>query len=332
LLDKILVTGGAGFIGSALVRELMRRYPNAEIAVIDKLTYAGKVENLPGNFAVHNPQVYTQYTLHRNDIANFDSMAYIFKVFQPDTIFHLAAESHVDNSIKDPSIFMETNVIGTQTLLEANRQYNKSTNRFIHVSTDEVYGDIAYDSQKSFGVCDLLLPNSPYAASKAASDLIALSYCKTYGMDVVVTRCGNNYGPRQDNSKFIPKVIDAILNTKDFPLYNKGKNERDWLWVYDHVDGLIKAAEFGAIGGIYNFGTGKTTSNIDIIDKLNHISDKNCVAGAMNVEYVEDRLGHDKVYRMNYHQALYDLSWNPSVDLQTGLQKTFSWYMLNGGN
>lgn len=312
---KILVTGGYGFIGSNLVMELNRRYPDAEIHVMDKLTYAANDKNL------------SKINNGKNKINTFiKDICDIIALDNYDYIYHLAAESHVDKSIEGPNIFIRTNVSGTQNLLELARRDCTNLKKFVHVSTDEVYGDIPFDAflDERFTENSPLKPSSPYSASKAASDLIALSYQKTYGLPVVVTRSSNNIGPRQDQSKLIPKIIDCIINNKELTLYNNGINERDWLWVYDHVDGLIKAAEKGTIGETYLFGTGVSTPNITIIRMLEEIIGKECY-----IKHVEDRKGHDAIYRCDYTKAEKELGWRPSTDLETALKKTVSWYMKN---
>jgi dTDP-glucose 4,6-dehydratase len=312
-MNSILVTGGLGFIGSNLVNELERRYPYAKIYIVDKVSYASNVQNIK---STSRSKLLT---------CNISQTHLYEQVLQDvDYVFHCAAESHVDKSIQNPEHFFRNNVLATQNLLEVCLHKAPNLKKFVNVSTDEVYGDIDFGDRMPFTTTSPLDPTSPYAASKAAQDMVAMSYYKTFGMPIVTTRCSNNYGPRQDSTKLIPKVIHCLIKGNPIPLYNGGKNERDWLWVYDHVDGLIKAAEAGIPGEVYNFGTSFTTSNLGIITTLGDIT-KN----TPTFDHVEDRKAHDRVYRVDYRKAMIELGWRPSVDLETGLQKTFSWYNNN---
>lgn len=313
-VKNILITGGAGFIGSNLVhylqRESLRKSDNIKITVLDALTYAGNRANLDG---IPDPKSMTFIHGDVKDRIIVDKI-----VANCDSIFHLAAESHVDRSIKDPAIFLETNVIGTLNVLESAKRHGK---RVVLVSTDEVYGSL----DSGFATENYPLnPSSPYSASKAAADLLALSYVNTFETDVVITRCANNYGPRQYPEKLIPQSIRKILANEKIPIYGNGLNIRDWIHVDDHCFGLSLAMEHGAKGHIYNFGDVDKVTNLEIVKKLVKItnSDENLI------EFVTDRLGHDFRYAIDATKARRDLGWNPSKSLISDLVDVVNWYKL----
>ena len=311
-MRKILVTGGAGFIGSNLVHHLQTNSAmnseKLEITVLDALTYAGNVDNLSG---LPDPQMMKFF---HGDVRDWDLVQRL--VQENDEIFHLAAESHVDRSITNPGIFIETNVQGTLNILEASRKFSK---RVLLVSTDEVYGSLA----TSFADEDYPLnPSSPYSASKASADLLAMSFYKTFDLDVVITRCSNNYGPRQYPEKLIPQSINKILMGKKIPIYGNGQNVRDWIHVEDHCSGLLLAMNKGKPGRIYNFGDVDKLTNIEVITQILSIMS----TSSNLIEYVEDRLGHDYRYAINASRAKNELGWQPKEHLSKSLSKIIDWY------
>lgn len=307
-MSKILVTGGAGFIGSNLVEMLLQRSSpdeNFEIKVLDILTYAGNPDNLPSSPLV---------TLIVGDVRNQELVDEL--VASVDCVYHLAAESHVDRSIESSRIFIDTNVFGTLNILEAVRKHNK---RLVLVSTDEVYGSI----EKGFANENSKLnPSSPYSASKASSDLLAISYHETFGTDVVITRCANNYGPKQYPEKLIPLIISKALVGEKLPIYGDGTNVRDWIHVDDHCDGLILAMNSGKSGEIYNFGDIEHVRNIDLVKKiLSHLEISEDL-----IEFVPDRLGHDFRYAITSEKARLELQWQPTRKLEFNLGETINYY------
>ena len=311
-MRKILITGGAGFIGSNLVhflqnQSLLNSSP-LEITVLDALTYAGDLVNLSG---LPDPQM---MEFVHGDVRDWDLVQKL--VQENDEIFHLAAESHVDRSITNPGIFIETNVQGTLNILEASRKFAR---RVLLVSTDEVYGSLA----TGFADEDYPLnPSSPYSASKASADLLAISFYKTFGLDVVITRCSNNYGPRQFPEKLIPQSIQKILKGEKIPVYGNGQNVRDWIHVEDHCSGLLLAMSKGESGRIYNFGDVDKLANIQIIEMLLETA-----GGSIDlIEFVEDRLGHDFRYAINASRAKNELGWEPKENLSKNLSKIVDWY------
>jgi len=311
-MRKILVTGGAGFIGSNLVHYLQNQSDlnsdQLEITVLDALTYAGNIDNLSGL-----PQPQKMHFVH-GDVRDWGLVQKLIQ--ESDEIFHLAAESHVDRSITNPGIFIETNVQGTLNILEASRKFSK---RVVLVSTDEVYGSLSTD----FADEDYPLnPSSPYSASKASADLLAISFYKTFGLDVIITRCSNNYGPRQFPEKLIPQSIQKILKRERIPVYGNGQNIRDWIHVDDHCAGLALAMNRGKSGRIYNFGDVDKTTNIEIVECLLEILGES----SNLIEYVEDRLGHDFRYAINSSRSKNELDWAPSKDLSTSLANVAAWY------
>ena len=311
-MRKILVTGGAGFIGSNLVHYLQTNSAmnseTLEITVLDALTYAGNIDNLSG---LPDPQM---MKFVHGDVRDWDLVQRL--VQENDEIFHLAAESHVDRSITNPGIFIETNVQGTLNILEASRKFAR---RVLLISTDEVYGSLA----TGFADEDYPLnPSSPYSASKASADLLAISFHKTFDLDVVITRCSNNYGPRQYPEKLIPQSINKILKGEKIPVYGNGLNVRDWIHVEDHCSALWLAMNKGKSGRIYNFGDVDKLTNIQIIELLLEITG----GSDQLIECVEDRLGHDFRYAINTSRAKNELGWEPKENLSNSLSKIVDWY------
>jgi len=311
---KALITGGAGFIGSNFLRSIVfdnHPLPLSEIRVLDKLTYSGSKTNLKGIPS-------ETFEFIEGDIC--DPQIVDSAISGVDIVFHFAAESHVDRSIESSRIFFETNVVGTQTLLQAS--LNKNVARFIHVSTDEVYGSI----QEGSWVEEFpLSPNSPYSASKASSDLVCLAYERTYGMNISITRCSNNYGPNQFPEKVIPLFVTNLIEGKKVPLYGGGGNIRDWLHVSDHCKGLMLVAERGKSGEIYNIGGGEELENI----QLTRIILEAFGLGDDWIEHVPDRRGHDHRYSVDISKAQRELGYKPSIGFKDGIQQTVSWYREN---
>jgi len=310
---RLLVTGGAGFIGSNFIRHKMEADPHTEIINCDLLTYAGNLNNLKGIDSQ------SRYTFIKGDICDRDLVSATLKKNSVDAIVHFAAESHVDRSISDPSAFVRTNVLGTHTLLEAAR--NHCVPRFIHISTDETYGSII---NGSFRETDILTPSSTYSASKAGSDLLALSYYTSYRLPVIVTRCTNNYGPYQYPEKLIPLFITNLIEGKKVPVYGTGKNIRDWIHVQDHCRAVDFLLEHGTPGEIYNIGGGNERTNLEITYKILNLLGKD----PSMVEYVADRPGHDFRYSLDCTK-LRALGWKPQYSFEKGLEETIAWYCQN---
>lgn len=312
---NILVTGAAGFIGANFAEYFVNKHPEYNVIVVDKLTYAGNMENLKN--------VIDKITFVQADICDFDKMKEIFQKYEIDGVIHFAAESHVDNSIKTPFIFTQTNVIGTHTLLETAKQVwgEGSTNKFVHISTDEVYGTLGeegYFTEKS-----PIQPNSPYSASKASSDLIALAYHETFKMNVSVTNCSNNYGPYQHNEKLIPHMIKLALEDKKLPVYGQGLNIRDWLYVEDHCEAIDLVFHNGKAGERYNIGGHNEKRNIEIVKLiLKHLGKSEDL-----ITYVEDRKGHDYRYAIDPTKIKNELGWGPKTKFEDGIIKTIDWYL-----
>ncbi len=309
---NVLVTGGSGFIGSNLVRLLIAERPDWRVVNLDKLTYAGNAESLA------DLEGHPRYRFVRGDIANGELVAEIARAEQIDAVMHLAAESHVDRSILSPAVFIETNVRGTQVLLEAARQLG--VKRFLHVSTDEVYGSLGPTGL--FTEETPLAPSSPYSASKASSDLLALAYAHTFQLPVVVTRCSNNYGPYQFPEKLIPLMIANALRDLPLPVYGDGKNVRDWIHVEDHCRGLLAALEAGRPGQVYNFGASSERRNLEIVrEVLRQVGKPESL-----VQFVKDRPGHDRRYAIDASRARRELGWAPRHRFEEALAATVVWY------
>ena len=316
-MENILVTGAAGFIGSNFVEYVTKKHPEYNIIVLDKLTYAGNMENLKN--------VQAKIKFIKGDICDFELVSKIFDENRINGVIHFAAESHVDNSIKTPFIFTQTNVIGTHTLLEVAKQKwgEGSKNKFVHISTDEVYGTLGeegYFTEKS-----PIKPNSPYSASKASSDLIALAYAETYKMNVTVTNCSNNYGPYQHNEKLIPHMIKLAMNDEKLPVYGTGKNIRDWLYVEDHCEAIDLVYSEGRAKERYNIGGHNEKRNIDIVKLIL----KRLGKSEDLISFVEDRKGHDYRYAIDPTKITNELGWTPKTKFEDGIVKTIDWYLAN---
>jgi len=326
-MKKILITGGAGFIGSHVVRRFVRNYPNYQIFNLDKLTYAGNLENLRD---IENEP---NYTFLKGDICD---AAYIQKIFEEhnfDGVIHLAAESHVDRSITNPMAFVETNVIGTVTLLNAAKHNweGKEDKRFYHVSTDEVYGSL--EDEGFFLETTSYDPKSPYSASKAASDHFVRAYHNTYKLPVVVSNCSNNYGSFHFPEKLIPLVINNIKNNRPLPVYGKGENIRDWLFVEDHARAIDVIFHKGVNGETYNIGGFNEWKNIDLVKLICKVMDEKLGrplgTSEQLITYVKDRAGHDLRYAIDATKLKNELGWEPSLQFEEGLEKTVDWYLAN---
>lgn len=364
---KILITGGAGFIGSAVIRHIIKD-TNDSVVNVDKLTYAGNLENL---LEVSQSE---RYKFEQVDICNFAELERVFAEHQPDAIMHLAAESHVDRSIDSPSAFIETNIVGTYTLLEVARQYwqtmesRKRTNfRFHHISTDEVYGDLPHPTEQTgaeehlFTEKTAYAPSSPYSASKASSDHLVRAWYRTYGFPVLITNCSNNYGPFHFPEKLIPLIILNALEEKPLPVYGKGDQIRDWLYVEDHARALYKVLTEGKVGETYNIGGHNEKQNIEVVktictilDELVPIASRHCdefsdeanksypqnrhceersdvaiSCYADLITYVTDRPGHDRRYAIDASKIQKELGWEPQETFESGIRKTVKWYLNN---
>ncbi|MEW5799928.1 MAG: dTDP-glucose 4,6-dehydratase [Bacteroidota bacterium] len=314
-MKNILVTGGAGFIGSNFVHYMLSKHSSYRIINYDFLTYAGNLENLTS--IENNPR----YVFVKGDICNKEELTNTFREYSVDTVVHFAAESHVDRSILGPAIFVQTNVLGTNVLLDVAREVG--VERFLHVSTDEVYGSLG--STGYFTEETPLHPNSPYSASKASSDLLVLAYQHTFGFPAVVTRCSNNYGPYQFPEKLIPLMIANALNDKQLPVYGDGLNVRDWLYVEDHCSALDVVLHKGKIGDVYNIGGHNEWKNIDIVKLILKDLDK----PESLITYVKDRPGHDRRYAIDAAKIKNDLGWIPAHTFESGIKKTITWYLEN---
>jgi len=345
---KILITGGAGFIGSAVIRHIIGNSANS-VVNLDKLTYAGNLESLAETSA--SPR----YAFEQVDICDRIELDRVFRQHQPDAVMHLAAESHVDRSIDGPAAFIETNIVGTYILLEATRQYwqsldeaRKSTFRFHHISTDEVYGDLE-GPEDLFTETTPYAPSSPYSASKASSDHLVRAWRRTYGLPTLVTNCSNNYGPYHFPEKLIPLVILNALEGKPLPVYGKGNQVRDWLYVEDHGRALYKVVTEGVIGETYNVGGHNEKQNIEVVHTLCDLLDElrplaTCRSGAPAamqakglpgrsyrelITHVQDRPGHDLRYAIDASKIQRELGWTPAETFESGLRKTVEWYLAN---
>ena len=329
---RIIVTGGAGFIGSAVIRHLIRSTEHL-VLNIDKLTYAGNLSSISD---VANSD---RYEFVHRDICDAQALESVFERFQPDAVMHLAAESHVDRSIDSPSEFIQTNIVGTYSLLEIARRYWKaapsergSAFRFLHVSTDEVFGDLEPDQY--FSEASPYQPSSPYSASKAGSDHLVRAWSRTYGLPVLITNCSNNYGPYQFPEKLIPLMILNAIEGKSLPVYGDGSNIRDWLFVEDHAKGLTMVLEDGDPGQTYVMGGCNETNNLDIVrmicdilEELKPDKPENVSRYSDLIEFVADRPGHDQRYAMDTGKISADLGWQPTESLRSGLQRTVQWFL-----
>ena len=320
-MDKIVVTGGLGFIGSNLIDLLIKN--GFSVLNIDKVSYASNFYNTL-NFKNNK-----NYKYLKLNINNKNKLIKIFAKYKPLGIFNLAAETHVDRSIDSPDQFINSNILGTFNLLEAFRKYSKKNkkSKLIHISTDEVYGDIVKGRTKENYPYS---PSSPYAASKASSDHIVFSYIKTFGIKAIITNCSNNYGPKQHPEKLIPKMIYNIINNKPLPIYGNGKNSREWIYVKDHCEALLKIFEKGKNGNFYNIGSNKNLNNLEIAKKLLNISKKYMQIGKdVKIKFVKDRPGHDFRYALNSNKLRKKLNWKPNININKGLEKTYLWYLQN---
>lgn len=311
---KILITGGAGFIGGNFVQYMVKKYPDYEIFNLDVLTYAGDLTKHQHIEKMEN------YHFVQADITDRDTISSLFEKEKFDYVVHFAAESHVDRSISDPGIFVHTNVMGTQVLLDAAKEVN--VHKFVHVSTDEVYGELDFNPTSFFTEETPLQPNSPYSASKASSDLLVLAYHKTYQLPINITRCSNNYGPYHFPEKLIPLTITRVLNNQKVPVYGNGKNIRDWLHVYDHCKAIDLVMHKGIDGEVYNIGGHNEQSNLEVVKTIIEALGKSDKL----IEFVPDRLGHDQRYAID-PSKLEKLGWKSSYSFETGIQQTIEWYI-----
>lgn len=314
--NRLLVTGGAGFIGSNFIRRVLDSRPHVSIVNLDKLTYAGNLRNLEGV----EKQYPGRYKFVKGDICDGKLVSELVK--DADAVVHFAAESHVDRSILDASEFIRTNVTGTYTLLNATLQ-SGGAKRFVHVSTDEVYGELG--DTGLFTEETPIQPNSPYSASKASSDLLVRAFQHTHKLDTVTTRCSNNYGPYHFPEKLIPLMITNAMEDKPLPVYGQGLQVRDWIYVVDHAEGVMRALEAGRSGEVYNFGGRSERKNIDVVRAILKAFNK----GESLIRYVEDRKGHDWRYAIDCSKAERELDWKPTVSFEQGLQRTIEWYKEN---
>ena len=328
----ILITGGAGFIGSNFIPYFLNKHQDTKVINLDKLTYAGELSNLDEVSSNRN------YNFVKGDIYNRKLIEDLFKTYRFNGVIHFAAESHVDNSIENPGEFINTNIVGTFNLLDVAKanwmtssnqpKKNCIKNRFLHISTDEVYGSLG--NSGLFTEKTPYAPNSPYSASKASSDFLVRSYFHTYGMNVVTTNCSNNYGPKQHDEKLIPTIIRKALSNDNIPIYGDGKNVRDWLFVDDHCKGIDLVYQYGKAGETYNIGGNNEHNNIYIANKICEILDKikpKSVSYKNQISFVKDRLGHDFRYAIDASKIEKELGWNAVENFETGIKKCSNWYL-----
>ena len=314
-MKTVIVTGGLGFIGSNLIKILNKK--NYFVINIDKATYAGNFKNIPANIK--------NYKFYKQDINNKNFLIKILQTYKPSTIFNLAAETHVDRSIENPSNFINTNILGVFNILEALREHKQNT-KLVHVSTDEVYGDII--NKRSSKEEDRYNPSSPYAASKAGSDLLILSYVRTFKTPAIITNCCNNFGPGQFPEKFIPTIINNIIKNKNIPIYGNGTNSREWIYVDDHAEGLIAVSKEGLVGHQYNIGSGIRLNNLDIVNKILLLFKKITKQNTQSkIVFVKDRPGHDMCYSLNSEKIKKNLNWKTKHNINDALSKTITWYI-----
>jgi len=322
-MKKIVVTGGLGFIGSNLIKLLLTK--NYYVINIDKVSYSSNFYNVKEFSSLK------KYKFVKADLNNKNKILKILNKYKPLAIFNLAAETHVDRSIDGPEIFIKNNILGVFNLLQTFRKHILKNNhcKLIHISTDEVYGDVLFGRSKEN---DSYKPSSPYAASKASSDHLVYSYIRTYRIPAIITNCSNNYGPRQHPEKLIPKLIYNILNNKSLPIYGKGLNSREWIYVDDHCEALIKILEKGLIGNFYNIGSNLNLNNLKITKSLLKIAKNKIKIGKkVKIKFVKDRPGHDIRYALNSSKIIKTLKWKPKINISDGLVKTFNWYLKNPG-
>lgn len=325
---KILITGGNGFIGANLIIKILKNYKKFKVLNLDCNTYASNIKSL--NFL----KKYKNYSYANVNICNFRILKKKFLSFKPDVVLNLAAETHVDNSIKNPKNFIETNIIGTYNLLEISKEYFKTKRGkllFVQISTDEVYGDLRF-KKSSFKESSPINPSSPYSASKASGDHLVNSYFRTYKLPVIITRCSNNYGPYQSLEKLIPKVISNAFNNKKIPVYNRGKEIRDWIHVSDHAEAIMQLIKKGKYGNTYNIGSKNEISNIKLIKKILLIISRNYSSYQKLlklIKYVKDRPGHDFKYSIDNYKIKSKIKWSPKVNFDYGIKETIEWYKSN---
>ncbi len=323
-MRNILITGGAGFIGSHLVKHFVKKYKNYNIINVDKLTYASNI-----NF-LNEITNFKNYTFIQADICNLNEIEYIFKNNKISSVIHLAAESHVDNSIENALEFAKTNILGTINLLELSRKNwtNNKNNLFYHISTDEVFGSL--DESGNFSENSKYDPHSPYSASKASSDHFVRAFNDTHNLPIVISNCSNNYGPNQHNEKLIPTVINSLINKSKIPVYGNGLNVRDWLYVEDHIEAIDMIFNNGSIGETYCIGGKNEIKNIDLIKLIVKEFDdikKNKNSSIDLISHVDDRLGHDYRYAIDISKIKNELGWEPKTSINIGLRKTLNWYL-----
>ena len=320
-MKNIIVTGGLGFIGSNLIKVLIKE--KYKVINIDKVTYSSNFYNV-SKFSKNK-----KYKFIKSDLNNKKKIFTAMVKYKPVCVFNVAAETHVDRSIDGPKKFIDSNILGVFNLLECLRKYYKKNKKIklIHISTDEVYGDILKGRSKEE---DSYKPSSPYSASKAASDHLVYSYVRTYKIPAIITNCSNNYGPRQHPEKLIPKLIYNIINDKNLPIYGKGKNSREWIYVDDHCDALLKIYKKGKLGEFYNIGSNYNIDNLTVVKKLINVAKTKIKLGKnVKIKFVKDRPGHDNRYAINSNKLKNKLNWKPKINFEKGLKKTFLWYLKN---